>query len=184
MVDHDGSCLSAIDPSSGTQPLGPSRRCLDVYMAGDGVSAEGGGFVAVIESRMLLRERIRRSLQSALSMPVITYSNASELERQPGNASALLIILSLADGDEESTKVCKFLSESLPEAPVIVLAGRNDANLARAFINCGAKGYIPWTMGFETAVAAARFVLAGREGESMLNTMRATLPGRSSRGGA
>ena len=55
----------------------------------------------------------------------------------------------------------KVLSELAPRIPVIVLAYNNDTELARTAICHGAKGYIPVTMGFEIAVEAVRFVLAG-----------------------
>ena len=51
-----------------------------------------------------------------------------------------------------------FASEST--VPVIVLAQRNDLDLARTAIRHGAKGYIPCTLGFDIAVEAVRFVLA------------------------
>ena len=42
-------------------------------------SAEADGFIAVIESRTFIRECIRRSVQSAFPLPVLTYSTAIEL---------------------------------------------------------------------------------------------------------
>jgi DNA-binding NarL/FixJ family response regulator len=53
------------------------------------------------------------------------------------------------------------LSELVPRVPVIVLADKSDADLARTAIRHGAKGYIPCTLGFNIAVEAVRFVLAG-----------------------
>jgi len=38
--------------------------------------AEADGFIAVIESRTFIRECVRRSVQSAFSLPVLTYSTA------------------------------------------------------------------------------------------------------------
>jgi DNA-binding NarL/FixJ family response regulator len=55
----------------------------------------------------------------------------------------------------------KDLSEFASGHPVIALASTNDMDLARAAIRCGAKGYIPVTMGFEIAIEVMRFVLAG-----------------------
>ena len=45
--------------------------------------------------------------------------------------------------------------------PVIVLGYNNDPETARAAIGLGAKGYIPVTLGFDIAIEAVRFVLAG-----------------------
>ena len=51
--------------------------------------------------------------------------------------------------------------KTYPHHRTVVLASRNDAELATAAIQGGAKGYIPVTMGFDIAVQAIRFVLAG-----------------------
>ena len=115
--------------------------------------------VAVIETRPFLRECIRRSMQSALSSPVVTYSTLSELAAQVGNE---LVVLSLIEaGSGACDNALRDLSEFASDRLVIALASTNDLDLARAAIRCGAKGYIPVTMGFEIAIEAIRFVLAG-----------------------
>ncbi len=125
-------------------------------------SAEAGGFIAVIESRTFIRECIRRSMQSAFPLSVLTYSTTVELGEQHLLTSPQLIIFSwVEDNSEASISALKVLSELAPRIPVIVLAYRNDAELARTAICHGAKGYIPVTMGFEITVEAVRFVLAG-----------------------
>jgi DNA-binding NarL/FixJ family response regulator len=125
-------------------------------------SAEADGFIAVVESRTFIRECIRRSVQSAFPLPVLTYSTAIELEQQHLLTSPKLIIFSWVEGNKEaSTRALKFLSELAPSIPVIVLAYNNDAEMARTAICHGAKGYIPVTMGFEITIEAVRFVLAG-----------------------
>jgi DNA-binding NarL/FixJ family response regulator len=125
-------------------------------------SAEVNGFIAVIESRTFIRECIRRSVQSAFPLQVLTYSTAIELEQQRPLSSPKLIIFSWAqDNREANTNTLKLLSDVAPRIPVIVLAYKNDTELARTAISHGAKGYIPVTMGFEIAVEAVRFVLAG-----------------------
>ena len=40
-------------------------------------SAKAAAFVAVVEGRPFLRECIRRSMQTALAVPVVTYSTLS-----------------------------------------------------------------------------------------------------------
>ena len=125
-------------------------------------SAEADGFIAVIESRTFIRECIRRSVQSAFPLQVLTYSTAIELEQQHLLTSPQLIIYSWVEGNKEaSINALKVLSELAPGIPVIVLAYSNDTELARTSITHGAKGYIPATMGFEIAIEAVRFVLAG-----------------------
>jgi DNA-binding NarL/FixJ family response regulator len=125
-------------------------------------NAEVDPVVAVVESRPFLRECIRCSMQSALSISVLTYSSLSELGAKPQDPPAQLVVLSLIDaGGQEYTNALKDLSEFGSGSPVIALASTNDADLARAVIHSGAKGYIPVTMGFEIAIEVMRFVLAG-----------------------
>jgi DNA-binding NarL/FixJ family response regulator len=128
----------------------------------EGGSAEADGFIAVIESRTFIRECLRRSVQSAFPLPVLTYSTAIELEQQHLLTSAKLIIFSwVEDNKVGSLNALKVLSQVAPKIPIIVLAYNNDAELARTAISHGAKGYIPVTMGFELTIEAVRFVLAG-----------------------
>jgi DNA-binding NarL/FixJ family response regulator len=125
-------------------------------------SSKSDAFVAVVESRPFMRECIRRSMQSALSVPVVTYSSLSELGAQLHEASTGLVVLSLIEATSEGcAKALKELLEFASAYPVIALASTNDVDLARAVIRCGAKGYIPVTMGFEIAIEVMRFVLAG-----------------------
>jgi DNA-binding NarL/FixJ family response regulator len=125
-------------------------------------SAEFGAFVAVVEWRPFLRECIRRSMESALSVRVGMYSTLSELGAQLPDVSPQLVVLSLIDTSSEAcANALKDLSEFASGRPVIALASANDVGLARATIGCGAKGYIPVTMGFEIAIEVMRFVLAG-----------------------
>ena len=132
-----------------------------------GHNEEGGnlkvdGFIAVVESRMFLRECIRRSMQSAFSLPVVTCSTLSELELKLKDASAAIVILSWMEASNEAnTNALQSLSELVPNVPVIVLAQKNDVDLARTAIRHGAKGYIPCTLGVDITVEAVRFVLAG-----------------------
>ena len=144
-----------------TQQLKTGERSHEIGRFG-AHGAEADGFIAVIESRTFIRECIRRSVQSAFPLPVLTYSTAIELEQQLLLTSPKLIILSwVEDNREASISALKSLSTLAPRIPVIVLAYNNDAELARTAICHGAKGYIPVTMGFEITVEAVRFVLAG-----------------------
>jgi DNA-binding NarL/FixJ family response regulator len=127
-----------------------------------GGSPKVDAFIAVIESRMFLQECIRRSMQSAFSLPILTCSTLSELELGLKAASAAIVIVSWMEaGNEVNTNVLNALSELVPDVPVVVLAQKNDVHLARTAIRHGAKGYIPCTLGFDIAVEAMRFVLAG-----------------------
>jgi DNA-binding NarL/FixJ family response regulator len=120
------------------------------------------GFIAVIESRIFLQECIRRSMQSAFSLPILTCSTLSELELGLKAAPAAIVIVSWMEASTEvNTNILNALSELVPNVPVVVLAQKNDVDLARTAIRHGAKGFIPCTLGFDITVEAVRFVLAG-----------------------
>ena len=141
MVDDDGARISAIGLCGDSSEPARGRHDFDLSRAVEGSAARSDGFIAVIESRAFLRECLNRSIQSMISLPVITYSTVSELERQPWNASAQLVILSLVEGSEEDgANSCKVLSELLPKARVIVLADRNDQDLARTVMTAARRG--------------------------------------------
>jgi DNA-binding NarL/FixJ family response regulator len=124
-------------------------------------SVKADASIAIIESRPFLRECICRSMQSALSATVATYSTLSELGAQL-NGSPGLIVLSLLEASSEAcASALEDLSEFASGRTVIALASTNDAGLARAVIHSGAKGFIPVTMGFEIAIEVIRFILAG-----------------------
>jgi DNA-binding NarL/FixJ family response regulator len=125
-------------------------------------SPDADGFIAVIESRTFIGECIRRSVQAAFPLPVLNYSTAVELEQQLLLTSPKLIIFSwMEDNKVGSVNVLRVLSELAPRIPIIVLGYNNDIELARTAICHGAKGFVPVTMGFEIAIEAVRFVLAG-----------------------
>ena len=125
-------------------------------------SVKADASIAIIESRPFLRECICRSMQSALSATVAAYSTLPELEAQLNGSPAALIVLSLLEASSEAcASALEGLSEFASGRTVIALASTNDAGLARAAIRCGAKGFIPVTMGFEIAIEVIRFILAG-----------------------
>jgi DNA-binding NarL/FixJ family response regulator len=158
MGDNARTCIAAIEAQAERQLLQTGK--LSQEREEDG-SPKVDGFIAVIESRRFLRECIRRSMQSAFSLPIVTCSTLSELELKLKDASAAIVILSWMEASNEAnTNALDALSELVPNVPVIVLAQRNDLDLARTAIRHGAKGYIPCTLGFDIAVEAVRFVLA------------------------
>ena len=120
------------------------------------------GFIALLETRSFLRECIRRSLQSAMSARVNAYSSLQDMDSRRAEATPELIVLSLAEAAEGvGAETLRLLAERFPLAPVVVLSSNSDPEFARTVIRSGAKGYVPCTMGFEIAVEAVRFVLAG-----------------------
>ena len=69
------------NPDALTQLLKTGERSKEIgRFEAHGVDSDG--FIAVIESRTFIRECLRRSVQSAFPLRVLTYSTAIELEQQ------------------------------------------------------------------------------------------------------
>ena len=146
-VPLDGACVA-----THVEETDPQRT-------DEGVGAKG--FIAFIATRAPLREWIRHSMQSALSLPIILYLSVSELESQLRKASPRLVIFSLMESNEASVSALKLLLELVPTVPVVALASVDDVDLARTALRLGVKGYIPVAKGLDIAIEAVRFVLNG-----------------------
>jgi DNA-binding NarL/FixJ family response regulator len=126
------------------------------------ISISIGGGIGLIESRPFFRECIRRGMQAAFQVPIIAYPSLFEFESDSCHSTLGALLLSLPDSGVEGTaSALNIVSELASNLPVIVFSGRNDSELARSAISHGAKGYIPATMGFDIAIEAVRFVVAG-----------------------
>ena len=123
------------------------------------------GPIFIIEPRTFLRECIRRGMQATLPCAFRTLPSVDEFQRDPQAMFARMIILSCSAFDElkrsNERMSLERLRVLLPDTPIVVLASRQDVELVRVAFDAGAKGYIPMSMGFDLAVQAVRFVLAG-----------------------
>ena len=164
MLVGDNIALIRVDKAQAlTQPPetaeGSEEFCLSA--SGEAVRTITDGFIALIESRTFIRECIRRSMQSAFPLQIHSYSEAIELQQKCHKLPKLILLSTIEDNKEANGNVFKFLSQIAPRIPIIVLAFKNDTAMAKAAISHGAKGFIPVTLGFDIAVEAVRFVLAG-----------------------
>ena len=137
------------------------------------------GFIAIIESRIFISECIRRSMQSAFELPIQIFSDATQFQQKCHKLPGLIFLSDMDESNKASGNVFGTLSRIAPSIPVIVLGYANDSEMAKAAIGHGAKGYIPVTLGFEIAIEAVRFVLAGGT-YVPLNYLRASWQGEPS----
>ena len=137
------------------------HNIVERHTSSGSVSTLSDGYIAVIESYTFIRECIRRTVQSAFSLDVKIYSEANELEQERRNLPKLILLSLIANNSETNANVLGSLCKIAPQIPIIVLANKDDAEMAKAAISYGAKGFIPVTSEFEIAIEAMRFVLAG-----------------------
>jgi len=149
--------IEPLESDAFCEKLGPSD--LD-----HGAATKTDGFIALIESRIFIQECIRRSMQSAFPLKIQTFSQALELQQKCHNLPNLILLSASSSSDVSraaSAEDLKILSQIAPNIPIVVLAFNNDSQMAKAAIGLGAKGFIPVTLGFDIAIEAVRFVLAG-----------------------
>jgi len=111
---------------------------IGLHAAGDAASTKTDGFIALIESRIFIRECIFRSMQSAFPMQIQTFSEAVELQQKCHTLPSLILLSASEESKEASADDFKILSQIAPRIPIIVLACNNDAQMAKAAIRHGA----------------------------------------------
>ena len=119
--------------------------------------------LVLVDSRLFFRECIQKSIEAALAIPVELFSSVSELtSRNLASNLVRLLMIFLTEGESvESAHALDLLSRVALSIPTVVLSSNPDFAMMRAVMIYGAKAYIPMTMGFEIAIEAVRFVLAG-----------------------
>jgi DNA-binding NarL/FixJ family response regulator len=123
-----------------------------------GTETEGlNGSIALIKSSVL-HEGIVRPLHVTFPKRIVTYSTWFQIVSEPHERLPRLIMLGaeIANGTIEST--IRSLSRLVPRIPTVVLASKDDEELARKVISLGAKAYVPVPTRCEV-VAVVRFIL-------------------------
>ena len=115
------------------------------------------GQIALVESSWL-PEGIVRTLHAAFPSRIVTYSSLSQIVSERHERLPRLGILGaeIANGTIENT--IRSLSDLVPRISIVVLAPKDDEDLARKVISLGAKAYIPVPTG-RVVVAVIRFIL-------------------------
>jgi DNA-binding NarL/FixJ family response regulator len=165
LVSMGNRVLVGVEESHLSAPRRPSGSAERDDHGGARTGATDGDRIAIIESRIFLRECIRRGMQASFSLPLDTYENIAELRKDARLPATRLVMICWSSHDkgrgDENASCILAVSELLPGAPIVVLANRQAPELAQEAITVGAKGYIPMSVGFDIAVEAVRFVLAG-----------------------
>ena len=115
------------------------------------------GSIAVVKSSVL-SEGMLRTLHANFPRRIVTYSTFSQIvsERRESLPRLIIVGTEIANGTIES--VMRSLSHLVPRIPTVVLAPKDDVDLARKVISLGAKAYIPVPTRCEV-VAVIRFIL-------------------------
>jgi DNA-binding NarL/FixJ family response regulator len=120
----------------------------------------------IIDARTLERECLATTLKAnGLSMGAIAVGSIEEWQRKkdthrPVGAVLLNIAGRRAEDASLSEEIAAITSELAP-APVVILADGDDLNQTLKMLQCGARGFIPTSVGIEVCVEALALAVAG-----------------------
>ncbi len=119
--------------------------------------------IVLIESRQLIRDGIRRSLENALAREIFAVSSVAECAARGAKCRSAVVILSTIGNanDAIASEHLAALTEAGAGLSTIVMGDHDQAaNVLRLF-NQGARGFIPTSMPLAVAVQAIELVAAG-----------------------
>jgi DNA-binding NarL/FixJ family response regulator len=151
-----------------TLPSNNSSSSEDITTSQNPTSFDSGKVlsVALIDSRLLIRESLLKLLHNSESFNVISFSRCSELlEKNSEVLSTIEIVLlnigSEAIGNPEIIRNIALLNHALLNASVIVIGDREDSLQVGQALLQGIRGYIPTTLTSETFMGVLHLVQAG-----------------------
>lgn len=141
----------------------PSALLAKTYDIGTDPSKD---VLLIIDSRALERECLALSLSSNIvDMEVVAVGSYADWTRkqvgQPPLAAVLLNIGGRHAADAAVTQDLAQLVRSVAPAPLVVLADSDDAAHVLKALECGAKGYIPTSVGINVCSEAISLAKAG-----------------------
>ena len=119
--------------------------------------------ILIVDDHPIVRLGIRQMLAAESDLEVCGEAESAEVARQlirTAHPDLAIIDLSLAAGT--GLDLIRFLRESLPTLPVLVLSMHDEALFAERVLRAGARGYIMKREAITGLVGAIRQVLAGR----------------------
>ncbi|PBB16794.1 response regulator transcription factor [Mesorhizobium sp. WSM4313] len=127
---------------------------------------EGRGCLLVLDERALDRECLASALlDHEIGMAIIAMRSIEEWHFKKRSASPLVAILFNLGGqkvtDNRVADEIKRISSEFNSVPVVILADTEDLAQIMAAVECGARGYIPTSVGIDVCVEAVNLAAAG-----------------------
>lgn len=124
-----------------------------------------GRLLLIVDTRALDRECFAQSMKAReIGMDILALGSVEDWKnKQDKYAPLSAILLNVGGKTIADTAVADNIRELSAEfdVPVIVLADSDDLNEILAALECGAKGYIPSSVGIEVCIEAIGLALAG-----------------------
>ena len=120
------------------------------------------GRIVIIDERVFLAECLKQCLRSKFYVSIDSYPTISAMIDEGVDELPRLIMMSIDSITKSNVRnAIKMAARLAPGVPIAVLSYALELDTAREVLDCGVKGYIPMTMGFEIAMEAVRFVFRG-----------------------
>lgn len=128
--------------------------------------AHGKGCLLILDERALDRECLASALVNhELGMVVAAMSTIDEWHVKKSSFPTLVAILFNVGGrkatDRGAADEIRHIASELKSAPVVILADNEDLAQILAALECGARGYIPSSVGIDVCVEAINLAAAG-----------------------
>ncbi|MGH6762248.1 MAG: LuxR C-terminal-related transcriptional regulator [Phyllobacterium sp.] len=122
--------------------------------------------LVIVDTRTLDRECLAQSLRSHnIRMHVTTFSSMDHWRKEQDDHPALgAILVNIGGRKATDSSVCENITQLVSEfcsIPVVVLADTDDMTQILKALECGARGYIPTSVGIDVCVEAIRLAVAG-----------------------
>jgi DNA-binding NarL/FixJ family response regulator len=128
-------------------------------------SAKDEDFILIIDPRALDRECLSRSLSIYdPTMRIMTNGSIEEWNKRGIDTDPSAIIMIVGGKTMADSDVCERitqLAETFKDSPVIVIADSDDLQHILKAVECGARGYIPSSVGINVAAEAIALARAG-----------------------
>jgi DNA-binding NarL/FixJ family response regulator len=123
--------------------------------------APAASTVAILDRSRLRRECLKLAIaHHSPQWQIAEFASAEELLRFAGEGFDLIVI-GAATAEHVDLRQLEAVRETLPDAPVVVIAENGNPQRARQILGTGARGFLPASLSLKVLMGAFDLVLAG-----------------------
>jgi DNA-binding NarL/FixJ family response regulator len=137
------------------------RRCRECLYRARFDDRQSCDRIVLVGAPSFFRECIRTGLQVAFTPEIEAYDGFEHLPGAGMKDVGLMVVAAQSYSTAAVAEALRDAAAAAPHTAVVFFSLKLEIETARDALSGGARGYIPMTMGFRTAVEAVRFILAG-----------------------
>ncbi|MER8423367.1 response regulator transcription factor [Mesorhizobium sp. M1403] len=159
-IDMDSTTAGRHNYASANRSRIPSSGTQSVH------GQAGRGYLLILDGRALDRECLASALaEHDLGMEIAAMGSIDEWRAKRGSAPPFSVILFNLGGrkvtDHGIADEIRHISSEFKSVPVVILADTEDLAHILTALECGARGYIPTSVGIDVCVEAINLAAAG-----------------------